>query len=494
MIPDHEMLNKIKWDKNLNPDEYTIVYLDRIVNKGIEIHYKDIIEHGKTFMLVNSKTGPTDIPLHRIKMIKQSGKIIWARELIEVDSEKSEELDDDKAASFLGIEKSNIKSFDTVTPKGNRISGWIVLERADRMGSLLIDKVNGRKTLQYVTGMPKIHYNDELKLDLNSFDKIRILEKLDGTNLVFFPLIVDGKVIEVCSKTRLMVLTQEKWMPMINELLKRYPQIVEAVEKEKVSISAEMFGYNNLHAVDYKELGIALDLQCHTILDKGKSLPFSEADRIIKDYDLPFVDMVFDENFVIKYEKFISGRRWYGDFNDYYIWLESFFEEMNRTYQEKSGTTGTIIIEGAVWHLEKGNETFMLKNKATTVKETHIKVAAGIGSVFIHQAVSKVFENLSADEFKNKEKVLELVKKELSEDFIPEVISDRRVERRIDNMYDEFVVYQDGLEYYREIAKKVNQEVGKDSDISQKLRKFAEMYPKLKGKSNTMYRIFSKQV
>ena len=37
MIPILNLLNKIKWDKNLNPEEYSIFYLDRITKSLIEI-------------------------------------------------------------------------------------------------------------------------------------------------------------------------------------------------------------------------------------------------------------------------------------------------------------------------------------------------------------------------------------------------------------------------------------------------------------------------
>ena len=69
-----DLLNKIKWDKNLNPNEYSIIYLD--FNKKKEILYIEIKEFNNLTLVL--KDG-TEIPLHRIREIKKSGKIIWKR-------------------------------------------------------------------------------------------------------------------------------------------------------------------------------------------------------------------------------------------------------------------------------------------------------------------------------------------------------------------------------------------------------------------------------
>ena len=40
MISIKDLLNKIKWDNNEDPKDYSIFYLDRISNKLIKIKYK----------------------------------------------------------------------------------------------------------------------------------------------------------------------------------------------------------------------------------------------------------------------------------------------------------------------------------------------------------------------------------------------------------------------------------------------------------------------
>lgn len=498
MIPIQELLNRIKWDKHLNPKEFKIIYLDRILNKGIEIDFSDIIDHSKTFMEVQTKIGRTEIPLHRVKMVKRNGEIFWQREQIEVEKHNEEDLTEEKAASYLNVQVQDIKPFEVVTPKGNQLKGWIVQSRTKKMGSLLIETANGKRTLQYVTGMPKIHYNDEMQWDLNSFENVRILEKVDGTNIVFFPLIIDGKVVEICSKTRLMPLTQDKWFPMINEVLAKSPQILEAVEKERVSISTEVFGHKNIHSVNYRALGVELDMRVLAILDKGRALTSQEVQILVGRYNLPYVSSVLGNEFRERYKNFLDEEEIFvelmaSDKNELYLELERYFEKMNKKYLENY-PEGTVIIEGAVWHMDRFGETYMLKNKATTVKETHIKIAAGIPSIFIHQALNKVYDNISNEEFMDKNKIIGLVKEELKEEFLKEVVEDSRVIRRMESMYDEFLDHQKGLDYFREVARNIDREIGKNTDVSEKLRKFAELYPTLKKKSNIMFGIFSKQV
>jgi len=75
MISCLEILNKIKWDKNLDKENYYIYYLDNINKKLIEIKFVKIKELSKNFITLEDK----EIPLHRIKEIRKKDKLIWKR-------------------------------------------------------------------------------------------------------------------------------------------------------------------------------------------------------------------------------------------------------------------------------------------------------------------------------------------------------------------------------------------------------------------------------
>ena len=74
-----DLLNKIKWDKNLNPNEYSIGYFDRISKKLVWVDFKQIKDIEGNFLILEKENKEVNIPLHRIKEVKQKDKIIWKR-------------------------------------------------------------------------------------------------------------------------------------------------------------------------------------------------------------------------------------------------------------------------------------------------------------------------------------------------------------------------------------------------------------------------------
>jgi len=80
MITINDFLNKIKWNKNLNPDEYSIFYIDRLTKDLIEIRYNDIKRIKKGFIIIEKDGKEVNIPLHRIKRAKRDNKLVWERE------------------------------------------------------------------------------------------------------------------------------------------------------------------------------------------------------------------------------------------------------------------------------------------------------------------------------------------------------------------------------------------------------------------------------
>ncbi len=72
-----DLLNKVKWDKNENPEDYSIAYFDRVSSKNREIRFNDIKSIEGNFMIVGEEE--SHIPLHRIREVKKKGTIIWQR-------------------------------------------------------------------------------------------------------------------------------------------------------------------------------------------------------------------------------------------------------------------------------------------------------------------------------------------------------------------------------------------------------------------------------
>lgn len=70
-----DLLNKIKWDAREKPEEYTVIYFDRLYKNKKEIKFKEI----KNFNNLTLELENREIPLHRIREIKKGNKIIWKR-------------------------------------------------------------------------------------------------------------------------------------------------------------------------------------------------------------------------------------------------------------------------------------------------------------------------------------------------------------------------------------------------------------------------------
>ncbi len=78
MIPIQDLLNKIKWDKRESPEQNSIFYFDRILNKLVSIPYNNIKRLEGSFMVLDNEE-ETNIPLHRIKKVTKKDDVIWER-------------------------------------------------------------------------------------------------------------------------------------------------------------------------------------------------------------------------------------------------------------------------------------------------------------------------------------------------------------------------------------------------------------------------------
>lgn len=90
MIPIKDLLNKIKWDEKENPQDYEVVYIDRILQQEVKIKFKEISQIENNFMIIDEAS----IPLHRITKVYKKGKLVWERKakIFQVNKKKQETL------------------------------------------------------------------------------------------------------------------------------------------------------------------------------------------------------------------------------------------------------------------------------------------------------------------------------------------------------------------------------------------------------------------
>ena len=66
-----DIINKIKWDRSEDPKDYSLYYLDRITKSLRRIMFSEIERMDGNFIVLNREGEETNIPLHRIRIIKK---------------------------------------------------------------------------------------------------------------------------------------------------------------------------------------------------------------------------------------------------------------------------------------------------------------------------------------------------------------------------------------------------------------------------------------
>ena len=82
MMPVHELLNRIRWDKEFGTGEFEVGYSDHIEQKIIRISLRRIrfMEGDHLFFQVDNAEGEVHtIPFHRVREVYKDGHLIWHR-------------------------------------------------------------------------------------------------------------------------------------------------------------------------------------------------------------------------------------------------------------------------------------------------------------------------------------------------------------------------------------------------------------------------------
>jgi uncharacterized protein (UPF0248 family) len=82
VIPIHQLLNRIRWDKEYSQAEFTIGYYDRVDDEIILVPLNRVLfESDDHFAvkIVDEDGALHSVPMHRIKIVYRNGEIIWQR-------------------------------------------------------------------------------------------------------------------------------------------------------------------------------------------------------------------------------------------------------------------------------------------------------------------------------------------------------------------------------------------------------------------------------
>ena len=86
MIPIHELLNRIIWDKEYGEARFVIGYYDRVSDEIIRVPFKELDfdpEDHFDFSLIDEEGEAHTIPLHRIREVFRNDELVWERHVEE---------------------------------------------------------------------------------------------------------------------------------------------------------------------------------------------------------------------------------------------------------------------------------------------------------------------------------------------------------------------------------------------------------------------------
>jgi hypothetical protein len=317
---------------------------------------------------------------------------------------------------------------------------------------------------------------------------------------------MNGEVLEVLAKSRGMPICASNLYDLTLE--KMTENHLKLVENERLSATFELYGSKNPNDIPYHRFGVDLEMDLLNILDQGMSFPCEFSFELAKQYGIPHDFEHFNvidggnvfklkptDEFIEKFGEYTDIGTFYADdYLEIYNRLEVVYEEINNNWrtQNKLGHTKEIIMEGSVWHMDNNGTNVMVKNNATSVREGHIAQACGIPHHAISKALFKAKDEMNIYD-EDKLVVIAFVKEELSEEFEKDMIEDIKTEQKILSLLKkrQQKLIIDGQ--LQEIRDNVHDHVGEDANPTDKMRKFAELYPDLTKMSKKVYQAFTNQ-
>ena len=82
MTPIHELLNRIRWDKNFGQGRFEIGYYDRNENALQRVAFQEIVfpaGERRVFEVMDESGQMLRIPFHRVSEVIKDGQVIWQR-------------------------------------------------------------------------------------------------------------------------------------------------------------------------------------------------------------------------------------------------------------------------------------------------------------------------------------------------------------------------------------------------------------------------------
>jgi hypothetical protein len=361
--------------------------------------------------------------------------------------------------------------FDAVSPGGIAFSGYLCRQESDKLGMLVLTRLDGQERLEFIPAMPKIHYpyiqDREGRLQVSISVPINVVDarftvKLDGTAIIFYPLTAtDGQVLEVVARTRLLpVLAPSRWgdwLGLLAEVLPDRTPVERAVREQHVVLAFELWGYRNPHLIRY-DTPLALTL--HTAIRHRKPASYRRLADIAQRYGLDLVPTLETAGL----DAGAGGPRPYGDLAAAYRRWQAQIEAQNQ-----AAGRAVFVQEGAILMLSTAETAAYWKCKPPSIEEIHWQADQQISKEIVRQTLLKLLEN--GYDFANGR--AEDVQAALEADFDPQQVAAEA--EMIGRLYLDFTVELQRKEWLRQLV----DASGLDPhDLPNLMRHLGQHYPK----------------
>ncbi len=85
MTPIHELLNRIRWDKDVGPGQFEIGYLDRHEGTIQRVRLEEVVfpeGERRVFELSDGTGHVRRIPFHHVREVWRDGEVIWKHPMV----------------------------------------------------------------------------------------------------------------------------------------------------------------------------------------------------------------------------------------------------------------------------------------------------------------------------------------------------------------------------------------------------------------------------
>jgi len=82
VIPIHELLSRIRWDREFGQGDFQIGYYDRILNSIIRVPFSEVVfptDDHHVIQIMDQDGVIHSIPMHRIYEVHKDSQLVWQR-------------------------------------------------------------------------------------------------------------------------------------------------------------------------------------------------------------------------------------------------------------------------------------------------------------------------------------------------------------------------------------------------------------------------------